>query len=250
MSNLIHTCYRITDIDRSVAFYEALGFEEVGRIPIRDEAINVFMNLPGDGDMPRLELTYNFGVDSYDLGTGLRPHRDHRRRSRRDARAARRPGHRAREAALHRARGRLAPVLRARPGRLPDRADREAQRRRAALAAARRAVWPRRRAPRGCRRTPAPAAGRPARGRRSARPCPSRRGTAAAGRAPTIVCRRGSGAVARRPRRTSRARPAPAGPGTVISPTFRNVFVSVFDERAQEVVVLAVDDVDQVDAAR
>jgi len=24
---LIHTCYRITDIDRSVAFYEALGFK-------------------------------------------------------------------------------------------------------------------------------------------------------------------------------------------------------------------------------
>ena len=28
------------------------------------------MNSPGDGDMPRLELTHNFGVDSYDLGTG------------------------------------------------------------------------------------------------------------------------------------------------------------------------------------
>jgi lactoylglutathione lyase len=65
---LIHTCYRITDIDRSVAFYEALGFEERGRMPIRDEAINVFMGLPGDGD--RLELTYNFGVDSYEIGTG------------------------------------------------------------------------------------------------------------------------------------------------------------------------------------
>jgi lactoylglutathione lyase len=68
MSELIHTCYRIGDIDRSVAFYEALGFEEVGRIPIRDEAINVFMGLPGDG--PRLELTHNFGVESYELGTG------------------------------------------------------------------------------------------------------------------------------------------------------------------------------------
>ena len=70
MPALIHTCYRITDVDRSTAFYNALGFEEMGRIPIRDEAINVFMNLPGDGDMPRLELTYNFGVDSYDLGSG------------------------------------------------------------------------------------------------------------------------------------------------------------------------------------
>jgi lactoylglutathione lyase len=65
---LIHTCYRIGEIDRSVAFYEALGFEELNRLPIRDEAVNVFMGLPGDG--PRLELTYNFGVDSYELGTG------------------------------------------------------------------------------------------------------------------------------------------------------------------------------------
>ena len=66
---LIHTCYRITDIDRSVAFYEKLGFEEKARMPIRDEATNVFMGLPGDG--ARLELTYNHGHDEpYDLGDG------------------------------------------------------------------------------------------------------------------------------------------------------------------------------------
>jgi lactoylglutathione lyase len=68
VSELIHTCYRIGDIDRSVAFYEKLGFEETGRFPIRDEAVNVFMGLPGDG--ARLELTYNHGVDSYEMGTG------------------------------------------------------------------------------------------------------------------------------------------------------------------------------------
>lgn len=65
---LLHTCYRIGDIDRSVAFYETLGFEERGRMPIRDEAINVFMGLPGDG--ARLELTFNHGVHEYELGTG------------------------------------------------------------------------------------------------------------------------------------------------------------------------------------
>jgi lactoylglutathione lyase len=65
---LIHTCYRITDPDASVEFYEALGFEKRRELPIRDEAINIFMGLPGDGD--RLELTYNFGVESYELGTG------------------------------------------------------------------------------------------------------------------------------------------------------------------------------------
>ena len=70
MATWLHTCYRIGEIDRSVAFYNALGFEEIGRMPIGDEAINVFMNIPGDGEMPRLELTYNFGVDSYELGTG------------------------------------------------------------------------------------------------------------------------------------------------------------------------------------
>ncbi len=69
--SLIHTCYRITDIDRSVAFYEALGFKEVGRHPIRDEAINVFMNLPEDGEEPRLELTFNVGrTEPYEIGTG------------------------------------------------------------------------------------------------------------------------------------------------------------------------------------
>jgi len=64
----LHTCYRIGDVDRSVAFYSRLGFEERRRMPIGDEAINVFMGLPGEE--PRLELTYNHGVDSYELGTG------------------------------------------------------------------------------------------------------------------------------------------------------------------------------------
>jgi lactoylglutathione lyase len=65
---LIHTCYRIGEIDRSVAFYEALGFEERRRMDLPDGATNVFMGLPGDGD--RLELTKNPGVDSYDVGSG------------------------------------------------------------------------------------------------------------------------------------------------------------------------------------
>jgi lactoylglutathione lyase len=68
MAAFLHTCYRIGEIDRSVEFYEALGFEERRRMPIGDEAVNVFMGLPGED--PRLELTYNHGVDSYELGTG------------------------------------------------------------------------------------------------------------------------------------------------------------------------------------
>jgi lactoylglutathione lyase len=66
---LIHTCYRITDPERSVAFYEALGLEKRRELPIRDEAVNYFLGVPDQGS-PELELTHNFGVDSYELGTG------------------------------------------------------------------------------------------------------------------------------------------------------------------------------------
>jgi lactoylglutathione lyase len=66
---LIHTCYRVTDPERSIAFYEALGLERRRELPIRDEAVNYFLGVPGK-DQPELELTYNFGFDSYELGTG------------------------------------------------------------------------------------------------------------------------------------------------------------------------------------
>ena len=65
---LIHTCYRITDPERSIAFYEALGLEKRRELPIREEAMNYFLGVPGK-PAPELELTYNFGVDSYELGT-------------------------------------------------------------------------------------------------------------------------------------------------------------------------------------
>ena len=66
----LHTCYRITDIERSLAFYEALGLRELGRVPIRTEAINVFLGFPEREQEPRLELTYNLGVQRYELGSG------------------------------------------------------------------------------------------------------------------------------------------------------------------------------------
>ena len=111
--SLIHTCYRIFEIDRSVAFYEALGFEEKGRIPIREEAINVFMGLPDDGAEPRLELTYNFGQDEpYEVGTGY----GHIAITTPDLDSALSapvgPGDRARASPVHDPRRRLAPVLR------------------------------------------------------------------------------------------------------------------------------------------
>jgi lactoylglutathione lyase len=68
---LIHTCYRIADPERSLAFYEALGLEKRRQLPIREEAINYFLGVPGR-EAPELELTYNFETPEggYDLGTG------------------------------------------------------------------------------------------------------------------------------------------------------------------------------------
>jgi lactoylglutathione lyase len=66
---LIHTCYRIGDPEKSIAFYEALGFEKRRELPIRDEAVNYFLGVPGQAQ-PELELTFNFGVSSYEIGGG------------------------------------------------------------------------------------------------------------------------------------------------------------------------------------
>ena len=65
---LVHTCVRVRDIDASVRFYEALGFERRGKLDF-GQAYNVYMGLPGDGD--RLELTVNVGREEpYELGEG------------------------------------------------------------------------------------------------------------------------------------------------------------------------------------
>jgi lactoylglutathione lyase len=65
---LVHTCVRVRDIDASLRFYRALGFEERVRLNFAS-AYNVYMGLPGDGD--RLELTVNVGREEpYDLGDG------------------------------------------------------------------------------------------------------------------------------------------------------------------------------------
>lgn len=63
-----HTCLRVRDPDASVRFYSALGFEPRGRLNFAS-AYNVYMGLPGGGDV--LELTVNQGREEpYDIGTG------------------------------------------------------------------------------------------------------------------------------------------------------------------------------------
>ena len=65
---LVHTCVRVRDIDASLRFYEALGFERRGKLQFKT-AYNIYMGLPGDGDT--LELTVNEGREEpYDLGEG------------------------------------------------------------------------------------------------------------------------------------------------------------------------------------
>jgi lactoylglutathione lyase len=64
----VHANMRVSDIDASLRFYEALGFERRGRLQF-DGAYNIYLGLPGDGDT--LELTVNEGRgEPYDLGTG------------------------------------------------------------------------------------------------------------------------------------------------------------------------------------
>jgi lactoylglutathione lyase len=64
----VHANMRVRDIDASLRFYEALGFERRGRLQF-EGAYNVYLGLPGDGDT--LELTVNEGREEpYDLGDG------------------------------------------------------------------------------------------------------------------------------------------------------------------------------------
>ena len=67
-ASFVHTCIRVRDIDRSVDFYQRLGFEPRGRLNFKS-AYNVYLGLPGGGDV--LELTVNVGREEpYDLGEG------------------------------------------------------------------------------------------------------------------------------------------------------------------------------------
>jgi lactoylglutathione lyase len=72
MARYLHTMVRITDPERSRAFYEALGMEFRRDLPIvrngELEATNYFFGFPGDE--AELELTLNHDGRTYDLGTG------------------------------------------------------------------------------------------------------------------------------------------------------------------------------------
>jgi lactoylglutathione lyase len=72
VAEFLHTMVRITDPDKSRAFYEALGFRFERDMDIvrngEKEATNYFFSL-GDHNSV-LELTYNHDGRTYDLGSG------------------------------------------------------------------------------------------------------------------------------------------------------------------------------------
>jgi lactoylglutathione lyase len=72
MAEFLHTMVRITDPEKSRAFYEALGFRfERDMDIVRNgelEATNYFFGI-GDQEAV-LELTFNHDGRTYDLGTG------------------------------------------------------------------------------------------------------------------------------------------------------------------------------------
>src|SRR6267378_4857384 len=72
MATFLHTMVRITDPEKSRAFYEALGFTFSRDMDIvRDgqlEATNYFYSLGADENV--LELTFNHDGRTYDLGSG------------------------------------------------------------------------------------------------------------------------------------------------------------------------------------
>ncbi len=69
----LHTMLRVGDLDRSVKFYTDLfGMQELRRRDVPDGKYT--LSLLGYGDEANhtvLELTYNYGVDKYDIGTAF-----------------------------------------------------------------------------------------------------------------------------------------------------------------------------------
>lgn len=67
----VHVCYRVSDLERSLAFYRLLGFEERRRFEVSEPGFVRALNLPGPsvgafiglpGDADRFELVQTPGV--------------------------------------------------------------------------------------------------------------------------------------------------------------------------------------------
>jgi lactoylglutathione lyase len=70
MMRMLHTMLRVGDLDRSVKFYtEVLGMKLLRTTDRPDQKYSLaFVGYDDETRASVLELTYNYGVDKYDLG--------------------------------------------------------------------------------------------------------------------------------------------------------------------------------------
>lgn len=70
---LLHVVYRVGDLDRTIKFYtECLGMKLLRKRDIPEEKFsNAFLGYGPEDTNFAVELTYNYGVDQYDIGTGF-----------------------------------------------------------------------------------------------------------------------------------------------------------------------------------
>lgn len=66
----LHTSYRVTDLAPSLEFYAALGYEQVGRVDLGDDASLTMLKFP-DEEVVTLELAHRPGDGQVDIGTGF-----------------------------------------------------------------------------------------------------------------------------------------------------------------------------------
>ncbi|KAL3627467.1 Lactoylglutathione lyase [Castilleja foliolosa] len=69
----LHAVYRVGDLDRTIKFYtECFGMKLLRKRDIPDEKYsNAFLGFGPEESHFVVELTYNYGVDKYDVGTGF-----------------------------------------------------------------------------------------------------------------------------------------------------------------------------------
>ncbi|MEJ2143013.1 MAG: lactoylglutathione lyase [Gammaproteobacteria bacterium] len=70
---ILHTMLRVGDLDRSIKFYtEVLGMKLLRQKEYPDGKFTLaFVGYGDEKDNTVIEMTYNWGVDSYDLGGGF-----------------------------------------------------------------------------------------------------------------------------------------------------------------------------------
>jgi lactoylglutathione lyase len=70
---ILHTMLRVGDLDRSTRFYtEVLGMRVLRRTDRPDQKYTLaFVGYGDEAEGAVLELTYNYGVDRYDLGSAF-----------------------------------------------------------------------------------------------------------------------------------------------------------------------------------